>query len=246
MHFKDDPAIIAAPLPPSTPVTAPAGSSALVKRLGATYNRIGGLLTILSNNVGIPVEAVLAVWQVESAGAAFVPGQAILRFENHKFFQRWGVHNASTFDAHFQFGGRAGVPGAGKPWTNHKWRQGSGAWQVFHGDQTKEYTVFNFAISLSSNDDASWSSSFGGPQILGSNFSILGYATPGALGQAFQQSERWHVCGFFDFCAGSNLIPRIKAKNWVAFAGGYNGAGQAATYGQLIKDAFTAAGQLNL
>src|ERR1044072_7612732 len=145
MHFKDDPAVIAAPLPPSTPATAPAGSSALVKRCAETYNRLGGLLDLLSNKVGIPVEAVLAVWQVESAGAAFVPNKAILRFENHKFFQRWGVHHASDFDAHFQFAGRAGVAGAGKPWTNHKWRPGNGAWQVFHGDQTKEYAVFKFA-----------------------------------------------------------------------------------------------------
>lgn len=242
MHFKDDPAVINAPLPPAAPVTAPAG--ALVKRLGATYNRLGGLFSLLATQVGIPVEAVLAVWQVESAGAPFVQNQAILRFESHKFFQRWGQHNADTFDAHFQFGGRNGI--SGKPWTNHKWRAGNGAFQTFHGDQTREYAVFNFAVPLSSNDDASWASSFGGPQILGSNFAILGYPGPGALSRAFQQSERWHVCGFFDFCAGTNLIARLKARQWVAFASGYNGSGQSETYGANIKTAFDAAKTLGL
>src|ERR1044072_6456423 len=98
MHFKDDPAVIAAPLPPITPATAPAGSSALVKRCAETYNRLGGLLDLLSNKVGIPVEAVLAVWQVESAGAAFVPNKAILRFGNHNIFHRWGVDHARRYE----------------------------------------------------------------------------------------------------------------------------------------------------
>lgn len=243
-HIKDDPAIPGLPLAPPAPVAIPPGASALVKRLANTYNRIGGLLKHLATAQNMPVGGALAVWQVESGGADFVVDHAILRFENHKFFQHWGQHNQADFDAHFRFGGRAGV--GGQPWTNHKWRPGNGAFQIFHGDQSKEYAVFDFATNEGGKEAASLSSSFGGPQVLGSNFAILGYPNATALAQAFQESERWHVCGFYDFCVGANAIVRIRNKQWVQFARIYNGAGQADLYGGRIKDAFDASGALDL
>ena len=60
--------------------------------------------------------------------------------------------------------------------------------------------------------------SFGGPQILGENFGRIGYASAAALFDAFKQSERWHVCGFFDFCRSNALLAHIRDEDWVPFA----------------------------
>jgi hypothetical protein len=243
--FKDRPDIANAALRPPRPAATPAGSAALVRRLAETHDRIGGLLRALGTEVGIPVEAALAVWQIESGGLPFIEGRPVLRFENHKYFDHWGRRNVAAFDLHFQFGGRGGIEG--KPWHNHKFRDSAGeAWASFHGDQDREYRVFGFAGGLSGLEAACLSSSFGGPQILGSNFGALGYPSSSALFQAFQQSERWQVCGFFDFCRDKKLIDEIKGRKWTAFASGYNGPGQAESYGAKIKDAFEAAETLDL
>ena len=237
--FKDDPALQAAPMPAGQPIAVKPGMTALQERLAGTYNRIGGLLATIGAEAGISPRAVVAVWQVESGGMDFVADHPILRFENHKFFEHWGKHNSAAFDRHFQFGGRNGIPG--KPWTHQKWRPDApGDWRVFHGDQASEYAVFDFARGLAGDEPACLSSSFGGPQILGQNFALLGYADAAALFAAFKQSERWHVCGFFDFCEGNGLIGPLRKQEWVAFAAGYNGSGQAESYGANIKAAFDA------
>src|SRR6185295_16988974 len=104
----------------------------------------------------------------------------------------------------------------------------NGAWRVFHGgDQAGEYEVFEFARGLADAEPACLSASFGGPQILGENFGKLGYGNAAALFDAFKQSERWHVCGFFDFCQANELLGRIRREEWISFATGYNGGGQA-------------------
>jgi hypothetical protein len=242
--FKDDPGLQAAPLPAAPPIPE-AGMTELQKKLAGTYNRIGGLLGTLGAEAHISPRAVVAVWQVESGGMDFVADHPILRFENHKFFDHWGQHHADRFDRHFQFGGRNGIPG--KPWTQQKWRpEPTGDWRVFHGNQAKEYEVFDFARGIADDEAACLSSSFGGPQILGQNFGQLGYADAAALFQAFKQSERWHVCGFFDFCSSNGLLGHIQAEHWVPFAAGYNGGGQADSYGANIKAAFDAAAGIGL
>ena len=243
--FKDEPEIADAPLEPPQPVVPPGGASQLVRSLARTYNRLGGLLTALSSDVDVSVEATLAVWQVESGGLPHVENRPVLRFENHKFFEHWGKNNTASFDSHFQFGGRKGI--AGKKWENHRFRRdASQPWRTFHGDQAKEYDVFEFASGLGGLEPACLASSFGGPQILGSNYEVLGYDSATALFRAFQESERWHVCGFFDFCRSNNLIDEIQQQRWVKFAEGYNGKGQAEAYGAKIQEAFEAALELDL
>ena len=102
--FKDDPDVRDASLQPARQINPPAGSSSLARSLAQTYNRIGGLLSQLAREVDVPVEATLAVWQIESGGTPAEPGRPILRFENHKFLEHWGKQNTDLFDGHFQFG----------------------------------------------------------------------------------------------------------------------------------------------
>ncbi|MGA0565671.1 N-acetylmuramidase domain-containing protein [Ancylobacter sp. VNQ12] len=238
MFFKDDPAVQTASLTPAAPI-AVAGTGAQ-KAMSITYNRIGGLLNVLADLAKIPVEAALAVWQVESGGEAHHPGQPIIRFENHKYFKYWGQYSPATFDAHFQYGGRAGVPGSS--WKNHRWRPtAQGSWQTFHGDQQREYDVFHFAKKLGDDEAACLSISIGGAQILGSNHTIVGYSSAKAMFDAMAAAERWEVCGFFDFCRSNNILDELRREEWEDFAEVYNGSGQAVAYGQKIETYFDAA-----
>ena len=204
--------------------------------MAATWNRIGGLLSRLCASLEITPAAALAVWKVECGALAFMPGTPVLRFEAHVFFNRWGKDNETLFDRHFQFGGRNGIEGA--RWEQHRIRQiEKDEWQRFHGDQSSEYRALALAEKLAGRETASLCASFGGPQIMGFNHDVIGYDTAHAMRQAFGRSERWQVCGFFDFCAAKGITGALQARDWIAFASTYNGPGNAAVYAAKIAEA---------
>ena len=241
--FKDDPQLIAAPLAPGQllPANKP-GWGADQRSMAKVFNRLGGLMAAFEARTGLDHEVVLALWQVECGGRVLTPGQMIIRFENHWLFNLWGKDNPAAFDQHFQIGGRAGI--AGKPWTNHKFRAAAGdPWTTFHGDQTSEYRVLHFSEGLVGDNVARSAISMGGPQIMGFNADEIGYPDANAMYNAFQADERAHLLGFFDFCNvvgphGASLIDALKAKDFLKFASGYNGNGQAPTYAQLVSAAY--------
>jgi len=234
-HYRDDPALQAAAVAPPHPISALPPAATILGRIARSYNVIGGVADRLGALAGVEPMAALAVWYVESGGAAFVPGKPIMRFENHKFFRFWGKDHAAAFDAQFQMGGRNGVPGASHQ--NHRVRPGgAGAWRSFHGDQTKEYDVLALATQLGGKDAACMSASFGGAQIMGFNHDACGYATATAMFDAFAADPRWQVLGFFDFCRSNALMVDIRDHHWIDFGQRYNGDG--AVYGPRLKEAY--------
>ncbi|TWF54303.1 peptidase M15-like protein [Neorhizobium alkalisoli] len=88
------------------------------------------------------------------------------------------------------------------------------------------------------------SSSFGGCQILGSNHDICGYPSAAAMFQAFNTSERWEICAFFDFCKSNNAIDELKNHQWEDFASIYNGSANAKHYGKIIGENYDVASEL--
>ncbi len=232
-YYKDDPRFAATALAPAHPITTLPASGEL-RSLAATYNTIGGLVDTLAGALAIDPMAVLAVWYVESGSYPFVPNKPVLRFENHKFWKYWGVKHPAVFDQHFRFGGH---PDPGKPQSNHMFRNPVTApWHPFHGDQAREYEVFDFAAQISDLDSACMSASFGGTQVMGFNHDALGYADAASLFKAFGADLRWQVLGFFDFCKSNGLIRDIKDQAWTDFGAGYNGDG--GTYGPRLAAAF--------
>jgi hypothetical protein len=161
----------------------------------------------------------------------------IIRFENHVFFNHWGQHMSDRFQQHFRFDPNS-------PWQKHQWRPNPNTpWRDFHGKQDGEWAVFDFARTL---DDraAKLSISMGLPQIMGFNFATIGYASAQEMFEAFSTSERAQLLGFFDFVCGPSANPQrqiaLQEGNFEAFATRYNGPGQAAKYGSLLREAFTA------
>ena len=249
--FKDDPVLQHAPLVPTNPVTIQTSWPLAKRCIAATYNRLGGLMHALATKTGMKVEAGLAVWYIESSGRTHTPNQAILRFENHLFFNEWSANHTASFDQHFQFGGRAGIPG--KSFRNHKFRANTSApFLPVHTNQDSEYAALALATSLGGAEAADRSASIGGPQIVGSGFAMLGYASAKAMFAAFQASERAHVLGFFDFCAQKaaphkgDLIHYAIAKDWKLFAKFYNGPSNVSVYAPRIADSFALAEALPL
>jgi hypothetical protein len=220
----------------------------LLNRLAADiWNRYGNLIGAISNLLSIEPAVAIAVFAVESGGKCFGPdGRMIIRFENQIFFDQWGKHNQARFQQHFSFNPQ-------QRWLDHKWRPTPDeAWRPvdaanFHGVQSREWEVFNFARTL--NDTAAKNSiSMGAPQIMGFNFSIIGYESVQQMFDAFAASERAQIVGFFDFVQGpapnSRRILALQQQDFNTFASLYNGPGQAAKYGGLIKTTFDAFNQM--
>lgn len=245
-YLKDAARLQQAPLSPAAPITIDPTWPDIRRQLAATGNRLGGLIQALAGEVQVELPAVLAVWQVESSGRAHTPGAAVIRFENHLFFQAWGQANPQIYAQLFRHGGFQGQPG--NPWEGHQFReQPDAAFQTLHGSQEREYRALALARRLAGDDPALRSISMGGPQILGSNYRMIGYPSPRAMYDTFQADERYQVLGFFDFCRNKaapnagDLILALRERRWADFAHYYNGSGQIAVYSAQLQAAYNAA-----
>jgi uncharacterized protein YgiM (DUF1202 family) len=200
------------------------------RKVAGTWNRYGGLLEKLSKEKDIDAACAVAVLCVESSGKGFEQNndnRMIIRFENHKFWKYWGKKNPAEFRKHFQYD-------SGKVWTKHKWRKsGSGQWQGFHGSQSKEWQVFEFAKSIDA-DSAMLSISMGAPQIMGFHFERIGYQSVKEMFDSFAIDISAHINGLFDFFSDS-MVRKLKVLDFEGFAAGYNGSGQKEKYGRWIE-----------
>ncbi len=211
-------------------------------RIARTWNRFGGLLAELSSKLRIDPGVAAAVLVAESGGKGFsADGRMTVRFENHVFNNLWGKHNPDFFAQHFKFD-------SPKVWQGHQWRETTNSpWRSFHGNQKREWAAFEFAAGL---DDtaAKKSISMGGPQIMGFNYSTLGYESVQQMFTAFSASEAHQIIGFFNFVQGPATDTRrmlaLQRLDFDTFAALYNGPGQAALYGEIIRNLFTAYRQL--
>ncbi|HEX4949999.1 MAG TPA: N-acetylmuramidase domain-containing protein [Blastocatellia bacterium] len=220
------------PLAPSRSKTPPPDADAKTKQVARIWNKYGGLLQRLSERLRIDPGVAVAVIATESSGNGFQNGRMIIRFENHYFWRLWGKDNADRFRRHFSFN-------ADEAWKGHQFRaDGNAPWQEFHGNQDSEWNVFNKARSL--NDEAAKGSiSMGLPQIMGTNAKLIGYESAGEMFASFSKDERHQVLGLFDFIQGPETVSRrviaLQNQDFVAFAEQYNGPGQAAMYGGLLR-----------
>ena len=215
---------------PEEAAPASAATSALI----STWNRCGGLLAVLANELKIDPAVAAAVFVTEAPGGRGFggDGQMIIRFENHIFYDKWGKRNPERFAQHFQFDPQ-------KRWQNHQWRaSNTEPWRTSHLNQAAEWAVFQFARTL---DDtaAKLSISMGAPQIMGFNYTTVGYESVHQMFEAFSSSLRNQILGFFDFIKGpSSASARLQAlqrNDFDTFAALYNGSGQAALYSGLIE-----------
>ncbi len=82
------------------------------------------------------------------------------------------------------------------------------------------------------------SASWGKYQIMGSNFAEAGYDTVEAFVADMVHSEAYQLDAFVAFLQNTGIDKHLIAKDWAAFARGYNGPGQVDAYAARIKEAY--------
>lgn len=187
----------------------------------------------LAPSYGLDPAVGLAVMRVEAGGVAFgKDGRMILRFEPHVYRPR--LNNAEWFNVHFQIGvgGVAGWVGEG-----HRFRVGlTYPWRTFHGQQATEWEALTVARTL--GDEAALQSiSMGAGQVMGFNHRAVGYPSARAMFDALKDSAEAQVRAMLDYCRSRGLIGALRVGDFLAFARGYNGSGQAERYAKLIEQA---------
>lgn len=160
-------------------------------------------ITESAKKYGVDPRAVYAISKVESSGSGFGPDGKFptILFEGHHFSRLTGGAYDRT------------NPNISYPsWTK----------QFYSKDQMGERGRLEAAVALN-RIAALQSASYGLFQIMGFNFAACGCKDVQDFVNKMCQSEQSQLELFLRFIQSQGLIPLLKAKNWAAFARGYNG-----------------------
>lgn len=160
-----------------------------------------------ARDLGVDVAVLRAVTAVEARGRGFIDGGdlPIILFEGHHFSRLTG----GRYDRDF--------PGISYPrWDRSKYKGGRG-----------EYDRLRQAIKVHDNkpEPALMSTSWGMFQIMGFNFSKVGYGSVVDFVNAMADGERAQLQAFVAFVRAAGLADELKRQDWASFAKAYNGAG---------------------
>jgi hypothetical protein len=200
--------------------------------MASIYNTRGKYLKDNAAKIGLTGAVLAAVLKVESNGHGFGnDGRTIIRFENHIFRSQWGAANSMTFDKFFKCNAKQG-------WKGQQWRKDeTAAWEACHKNQAEEWDVLTFARTLDETA-ALKSASFGAGQIMGFNHKSVGYVDVQTMVKKFDEGIKPQLDAVIAFIKANDLCMKgLRAGDYVMFARGYNGAGQASAYAGRIQDA---------
>ncbi|WP_347468141.1 N-acetylmuramidase family protein [Burkholderia stagnalis] len=164
-----------------------------------------------ARTLAVPLACIRAVNEVESRGAGFLPdGRPAILFERHVFWKR------------LQARGIDPAPLAARQPDIVSTARGG-----YRGG-VAEYT--RLAAAEQTDAGAAWeSASWGAFQVMGCHWQRLGYASVDEFVARMESGEAEHLDAFVRFVAADNaLLAALRARNWAAFARGYNGPDYAA------------------
>ena len=216
-------------LEPDNKIPVPTGYKE--KIAARTWNKFGGLIKVISNELDFEVESALAVLCVESGGKGFVNDRMIIRFENHVMDIYWGKKgNENEFAKFFDYDRKSRR-------NKHQFRsKKNGEWEKCHTNQDMEWKVFEFARKLSEKH-AIYSISMGAPQVMGFNYKSIGFSSPQEMFEYFNKGIRYHLLALFDFCKYKpERIEYLQKKDFYSFSREYNGSSAPKQYEKRIKE----------
>ena len=157
--------------------------------------------------LNVEVAAIKAVAEVESAGSGFLPdGRPTILYEAHVFHQHSKGAHAGAKD-------RKGVKLSNASWDRSLY----GATGAHQHDRYEDARALN---AEAANKACSW----GMFQILGANHKACGFDTSQEFVDAmWTGGASAHLDAFVKFIQANKLDGALRAKNWAAFAKGYNG-----------------------
>lgn len=180
--------------------------------------------TRLANLFGLSVPTIRAVMDVESSGSGFLlnelaPCRPKILFEGHIFYRQTPKPVSQT---------RPDLSHA--RWTKQFYKGGSAEW-----GRLLDAMKFDPLAAVRS---ASW----GLGQVMGFNFSMVGYNTVEEMIIDCHKGEFEQARQMFNFCKNhpsKQLIPALKSQSWGTFAYYYNGAGYRQNqYDIKLRDAY--------
>jgi len=170
----------------------------------------------LAARLRIDPAAIEAVCEIESSGSGFLPDKRPrILFESHLFHSLTGGRYDRTH------------PGISTP----TWVHNYGAAGAHQYDRLAEAISLDRIAALES---ASW----GRFQIIGSNYTACNFGSVEGFVADMMLGEKSQLDAFAAFCRHGNLVRFLAAKNWTAFARGYNGPGQVDAYAADLAQAY--------
>jgi len=163
-----------------------------------------------AKELNVEVAAIRAVAEVEAAGAGFLPdGRPSVLYEAHIFHKHTkGAHGAAV--------DRRGIKLSSLNWNRSLY----GATGAAQHNRIEDAAKLNWGAA---HKAASW----GTFQILGENHKAAGHDTIEDFVDAMHSGAAAHLDAFVSFIKANKLDVPLRAKNWAAFARGYNGPGYA-------------------
>lgn len=160
----------------------------------------------IASRIGVGEDEIHAVLDVETSGSGFdAKGRPKMLFEPHVFYRLLGP--GPKRDAAVKAG--LAYPKWGeKPYPKDSYPRLAKAMEI------------NAEMALRS---ASW----GLAQIMGENFSMVGYVSAYAMVEAFLDDEEAHLDAMVTFIIRAGLDDELREHDWAGFARGYNGPGYA-------------------
>ena len=172
---------------------------------------------VAADLIGCEINVIKAVYYVEAAGRGYLPDKRVkILFEGHRFWknlQKAGADPQAFIKAN---------PGYSnvlyKFWDKKQYKGGAFEWMRM-----------SLAIEVCNKlgvptECAMDSASYGSFQILGENSVACGYATAHEMIAAYNNGgEAEQLNSFVRFVKATGLDDELRAKNWAAFAKGYNG-----------------------
>ncbi len=200
------------------------------------YNKYGKYLYEESSKLNLSPSTLASTLYVESRGTGFGPdGKMTIRFEACDFYNLWGKDHKKEFDDYFH------CDKGGLENFNDQFRSSPNEQFVsYHGNQDKEWKVFQLARNLDENAALN-SISMGMGQIMGFNHNKIGYSEVNQMFNNMSGSIKSQLDGFFSAIAYRNnqtnvsCLEALKENNYVGFAHCYNASGQDELYGSKIK-----------
>jgi hypothetical protein len=161
-------------------------------------------ISLIAGYLGCHIAAVHAVLAVEAAGKGFdAKGRPKMLFEPHVFWRELGQGAKRTAAA------KAGLAYA-------KWKPGA-----YPSDS---YPRLAKAMAIDERA-ALRSASWGLGQVMGFNHSAAGFPSVQEMVRAMTISEGAQIYAMARFIVTNSLHRALKARDWEAFAKGYNGSG---------------------
>lgn len=169
-----------------------------------------------AQSLGVEVEVIRAVHEVESAGRGFLEdGRPKILFERHIFFRETGGRFASSHP-HLSNRRSGGYLGNEREWP-----------------RLEEAKTLDRTAALRS---ASW----GLGQVMGFNHKVAGFDNVEDFVIAMYESESNQFKAMLGYIknATTSMVPALKKLDWETFARDYNGPGNVGVYGPKLEKSY--------